>query len=151
MHGFYCLIDAMVLQAVDQLSDDNAAAPPAPSSESAPAAKPKPKPKMEPKPKKASEKKKAEPKKGLKRPASADPPASPKATEESDGGVMKRPASKAAAQPKATSIKRNFYRADGRYGYVINGRECFYVTQLHLCGATAFPTNDSINHQRPSV
>lgn len=122
MQGFHLLVDAMVLQAVEELSDDGQPV----SSQAVPETVPKPAPKPKVAPK---TKGKAEPKGGKKRPAaSPDAPDTPPLP-------MKRPASKTAAKAKAKAAKadevkigKSYYKDADRYGFKVNGAEVFYVT-----------------------
>ena len=122
MHGFLHVVNAMVLQAVDELSDDGAA------TEGVPKAKPKAK--GSPKPK-ASPKRRGVLRKPAASASTADPPAAPTPVETPTAKLpMKRPAAKPA--PKKLAIKKNKYK-DGRYGFVVGTSEVMYVTSLHSC------------------
>ena len=142
MHGFLGFVGAMVLKSVDELSDDGNHAPnAAPSVPTTPVAKAsgkaKPKAKATPDPKR----------KGMKRPASSvkatpvggepEGDTAPLATETEDPATkrkpsLRRPASEAAAKEKPLTIRKNYYKKDNRYGFVVGQREVMYVPSSHL-------------------
>ena len=127
MEGFHGLVNAMVLKAVDKLSDDDAVP------ENTPVAKPNKGKKpvdgeVEPK-KRPATSASASGVSPNKKPALAkEPPAEVTPSPEEPKGrkpALKRPA---AAGPL---IKKNFYKKDGRYGFCVDGKEKLYVTRQH--------------------
>lgn len=130
MHGFLNIVGAMVLQSVDELSDEGGR-PPAPAPGIVPTSGPTPKSKPKAKPK-------AKEPKVLKRPA-ASPLSEPALPLEPAGppakkpAVQKKPASKTDGDAsKPTRIRKNFYKESKRYGFVVGDSEVMYVASLHL-------------------
>lgn len=137
MHGFLGFVGAMVLKAVDELSDDGGHAPNTTSSVPSPVPK-KPAGKAKPKAKPETKKK------GLKRPAS-----SVEATPDGEGEPagtdtkvpdpkrkpsLRKPASEGTGtgKEKPLTIRKNYYKKDDRYGFVVGQREVMYVPSSHL-------------------
>lgn len=125
MQGFLSLASAMVLQAVEHLSDEDraggAGGPPAPKS------KPEPKP---PTPMKRPGGRG----RGLKRPAASVEPdmkLEEKGEDEPTSDDKSKPLMKKPAATTRLQVKKNFYKKDRRYGFTVRGSECVYVTRLH--------------------
>ena len=145
MQGFLAVVSAMVLQAVDELSDEGGAPRPGPPGPEAKAkavpeaksssARPK---QLFPKAKTSAAKSTPKPKAttkrggGMKKPAARKSPQTvpePAETETPTAkGPMKRPASE---EEKPLPIRKNYYKTDQRYGFVVGKREVMYVTSLH--------------------
>lgn len=154
MQGFLAVVSAMVLQAVDELSDEGGApppAPPGPEPKALPKAKAGAKPKqLLPKAKTSAAKSNPKPKEkrggGLKKPAAStscltvpEPGQAAETENPTTKGSMKRPASEAE---KPLVVRKNYYKTDKRYGFVVGKREVMYVTSLHSCGLRQVPKQD---------
>ena len=124
MQGFLHLAAAMVLQSVDQLSDEGE--PQENSAGSGGVPKPKPKPKNTPKGKGAPKKKKV-----VEEPATTDK-SSPKKRPASEKPESKEPKLKRPAS-KLTEFKvgKGYYARDRKYGFKWNGSEQYYATLTH--------------------
>lgn len=130
MQGFLSLAAAMVLQAVDQLSDEDGAG--VEGSNRAAGSEPTPKSKPAAKPKQTTPKKRPAGR-GMKRPAASDEPEM-KPAEKDDKTPASDKSEPVAKKPAANtrfSVKKNFYKKDRRYGFTVGGSECFYVSRLH--------------------
>jgi hypothetical protein len=148
MQGFLAVVGAMVLQAVGELSDDGGAPPPAPPGPE-PKALPKAKAGATPKkllPKAKTSAAKSKPKQGMRKPAaSSSRPSVPEPAQAAETetpttkGPKKRPASEAE---KPLVVRKNYYKTDKRYGFVVGKREVMYVTSLHSCGLQQVPNQD---------
>ena len=146
MNQYQALHAAMVLEPVNELSDDNAASP-GRGPEADPKAKAKAKGTPKPKPKKEPKKKEVQ--------------KEPKTPEKSDVGsttqVMKRPAGASASSPKAKvtkkkpaaevgkskskeiSVTKGYYKRDGVYELKVNGSQVLKVFRLQVYDPSTNP------------
>ena len=130
MQGFERLVVAMVLKSVDALSDDGGSTkkevlPTTNSENKSEAASSK-------KPAAAKPEAKSKPRGVRKRPTASNveeaaPETSPAGVEPSAKKVSKKPAA------EGFPVRKSYYKAAQRFGFSINGKECFYAPKLNSC------------------
>lgn len=127
MQGLQSLVVAMVCKSVEELSDEN-------TNDAKAEAKP---PADTPVMKKPASKAKAKPKGGTRKRPAASSAALP-AEEANEPGepapaASEPPAKKVSKKPAKADfpVRKSYYKDAKRYGFTVNGRECFYVPKLN--------------------